>query len=314
MSVEICGYDIKGGNGQAIAENTSYSNLQVQGLFPNFGIITNWNDWRDWRVSIDYLESLTGYNFLSELPEDIQEAIESEDNGLLLVAAPLLADMHPSSTSSFLKYVSENISFRHDNITQVADAQAIPVQESSFEVAVVKGSFAQGNSAEVSTFKIDGVHTNFNEVGSLKVNSLENGIPNSSTILFGSSKIGIIHLNLIQKDIEHISSTKVGVTHINTSQIGSVQISTTKDNATQINSLQTSTSEADSSKISLSSSITLQQLLNSYPHLFSLASNNTYKDNLPTLWKTLFDSTNPFGLTLQITDLPTGQLAVHEVW
>jgi DNA/RNA endonuclease G (NUC1) len=45
--------------------------------------ITNWNNWRDWRVSINYLENLTGYNFLSELPQNIQEAIESRDNGLL---------------------------------------------------------------------------------------------------------------------------------------------------------------------------------------------------------------------------------------
>ena len=45
--------------------------------------ITNWNNWQDWRVSIDYLESLTGYNFLSNLPETIQEKIEERDNGLL---------------------------------------------------------------------------------------------------------------------------------------------------------------------------------------------------------------------------------------
>jgi endonuclease G len=45
--------------------------------------IENWNDWRDWRVSIDYLEGLTGYDFLSDLPETIQEAIESREDGLL---------------------------------------------------------------------------------------------------------------------------------------------------------------------------------------------------------------------------------------
>ncbi len=45
--------------------------------------ITNWNQWRDWRVSINYLEDLTGYDFLSELPQNIQEAIESREDGLL---------------------------------------------------------------------------------------------------------------------------------------------------------------------------------------------------------------------------------------
>lgn len=41
--------------------------------------VTNWNDWQQWRVSVDYLEELTGYDFLSNIPEKIQEAIESED-------------------------------------------------------------------------------------------------------------------------------------------------------------------------------------------------------------------------------------------
>ena len=45
--------------------------------------VNNWNDWQDWRVSIDYLEDLTGYNFLSNLPESIQEVVESRSNGLL---------------------------------------------------------------------------------------------------------------------------------------------------------------------------------------------------------------------------------------
>jgi DNA/RNA endonuclease G (NUC1) len=45
--------------------------------------ITSWSNWQDWRVSIDYLEGLTGYNFLSNLPETIQEKIEERDNGLL---------------------------------------------------------------------------------------------------------------------------------------------------------------------------------------------------------------------------------------
>ncbi|NQE35502.1 DNA/RNA non-specific endonuclease [Microcoleus asticus] len=45
--------------------------------------ITSWSNWQDWQVSIDYLEGLTGYNFLSNLPETIQDKIEERDNGLL---------------------------------------------------------------------------------------------------------------------------------------------------------------------------------------------------------------------------------------
>lgn len=39
--------------------------------------ITNWNDWRQWQVSVDYLEEITGFDFLSNVPEEIQSIIES---------------------------------------------------------------------------------------------------------------------------------------------------------------------------------------------------------------------------------------------
>ncbi len=39
--------------------------------------ITDWNDWRQWQVSVDYLEEITGYDFLSNVPQAIQTVIES---------------------------------------------------------------------------------------------------------------------------------------------------------------------------------------------------------------------------------------------
>jgi endonuclease G len=35
-------------------------------------------NWGDYRVTVDELQSLTGYNFLSNVPKDIQKAIESK--------------------------------------------------------------------------------------------------------------------------------------------------------------------------------------------------------------------------------------------
>ena len=57
-----------------LPSSESYPN----GFLPNG--VTNWNDWEQWRVSVDYLEELTGYDFLSNIPEGIQAAIESEDH------------------------------------------------------------------------------------------------------------------------------------------------------------------------------------------------------------------------------------------
>lgn len=36
------------------------------------------NDWRKYRVSVDKIEELTGYNFLSNVPENIQDTIEEK--------------------------------------------------------------------------------------------------------------------------------------------------------------------------------------------------------------------------------------------
>lgn len=40
--------------------------------------ITEWNNWEQWRVSVDYLEELTGYDFLSNVPKPIQDELESQ--------------------------------------------------------------------------------------------------------------------------------------------------------------------------------------------------------------------------------------------
>ena len=40
------------------------------------------SDWKVYRVSVDKIESATGYDFLSKVPKEIQDVIESRvDNG-----------------------------------------------------------------------------------------------------------------------------------------------------------------------------------------------------------------------------------------
>ena len=43
---------------------------------PNNESVAN-TDWRDYRVSVDEIEAATGYDFLSNFPQDIQVKIES---------------------------------------------------------------------------------------------------------------------------------------------------------------------------------------------------------------------------------------------
>jgi DNA/RNA endonuclease G, NUC1 len=61
-----------------LPDSPSYPN----GFLPNG--VTNWKNWQQWRVNVDYLEALTGYDFLSNLPEEIQEVIETDSSSPLV--------------------------------------------------------------------------------------------------------------------------------------------------------------------------------------------------------------------------------------
>ena len=50
-------------------------------VVPNFAPITS-NVWRNYRVTVDAVEYLTGHNFFSEIPKRIQETIERKRDKL----------------------------------------------------------------------------------------------------------------------------------------------------------------------------------------------------------------------------------------
>lgn len=54
-------------------------NLPENGKTITIDSLTEWQDWQNWRVDVNYLEQLTGYDFLSNIPEEIQNVIEARD-------------------------------------------------------------------------------------------------------------------------------------------------------------------------------------------------------------------------------------------
>ncbi|MBB4637537.1 DNA/RNA non-specific endonuclease [Longimicrobium terrae] len=66
--------------GEGLANVTSASSIQVIAvIMPNQAGIQN-NDWPQYRTSVDNIEALTGYNFLSLLPDAIENAVEASAN------------------------------------------------------------------------------------------------------------------------------------------------------------------------------------------------------------------------------------------
>lgn len=47
---------------------------------PNLTNVNNWEYWQQWRVDVKYLEELTNYDFLSNVPKKIQNMIEPDSS------------------------------------------------------------------------------------------------------------------------------------------------------------------------------------------------------------------------------------------
>jgi endonuclease G, mitochondrial len=68
-------------------------------IMPNKQGIKN-NDWRDYRVSVDQVEALTGYDFFSNIPQALQATIEAKTDAPRAVKAPVKAPVRRSSKTS----------------------------------------------------------------------------------------------------------------------------------------------------------------------------------------------------------------------
>jgi DNA/RNA endonuclease G (NUC1) len=240
--------------------------------------IDNWNDWREWQVSVDYLEEITGLNFFSQLQDDIEQTLERQN---LFPSAPLLIEENEALVSerigisnnspvgpySFIPHTFQEVSIVEDSSSKVGSIYGSEFKNSIFEIAILEDSF--------------------NKYSFLENGSLQVAVAQSST--------------------HQVCKGEVGALQVSTFQVGTSQISTVQANSTQINSLQISTWKFGSglenlpTEIPLTSSITLQQFLSS--HNYSLQ--NT---TVPT-WLSFLTGTTPFNLNIAVTDLPTGQLA-----
>jgi hypothetical protein len=131
-----------------------------------------------------------------------------------------------------------------------------------------------------------------------QVSSTEVAVNELSISQIGLRQIGIAQISTPQIGSIQKSPIQIGSAQISSAQISSIQISPIQISPTQIDGTQ-----IDLTKISFPSSITLQQFLSS--HNFNLQ--NT---TIPT-WTEFLTGTTPFNLNIEITDLPTGQLAVR---
>jgi DNA/RNA endonuclease G (NUC1) len=273
---------------------------------PDAPDLTNWYS-VPYISTIKEIESLTNLNFLSNLSLsalEINSIKNRKYSGFTAwqdfssvganISANLLAEQNQSyGASSDISFIGEdiNLSFAQINTSQIGSIeQRLPqnsaIQNSSTQIYIDQSSFNQISPTQIGLTQIGSIQNAFRQIGLTEnsltqVNLFQHGTNQSSL-----TQIGLTQVGSNQVDIHEVSPTEVSSDEINTRQLGIGEIASNQVNPPEI---------------PLPSSITLQQFLSS--HNFSLQ--NT---TIPT-WTEFLTGTTPFNLKIEITDLPTGQLA-----
>ena len=267
--------------------------------------------------NVEQIENLTGYDFFSNIPIDIQQKIESRSIAdirtriNLIEPAPLMANttqgLLPNTVGTFF-----NSAIRHGS----APDQIEPATE----IALISSRILEVGIGQIGTFKTGNFSTDENSTYSS--NLIQSSVSQISPTQIGMTQVGRKQTNISQNSFPQSSLSQVSTKQVGTSQIGSTQIDFFEISSSQINSSQVSTFKSSNQtinsipfthftndsqqfnpiKVTLPSVVTSQQLISSnFPdHYLPSSLTKTFKDN-------------PLNLTLEITDLPTGQLAEAQV-
>jgi hypothetical protein len=171
-----------------------------------------------------------------------------------------------------------------------------------WEQPIVLGGFSDQNSISENSIQKESaipqaiIHASFGQVSSTEIDATQIGSIQISSSQVSSGEISTQCINARQIATDHTSSSQVSPFQTTAGQVTAGQITAGQIGISQVGILQNNASE-----IPLPSSVTLQQFLSS--HNFNLQ--NT---TIPT-WTEFLTGTTPFNLKIEITDLPTGQLA-----
>jgi hypothetical protein len=273
----------------------------------------------------NWIENKTGYDFFSALPINVQSAIESNSNPIPLTS-PLLA----SNSSG---EIVDNFTRWQNSILEVSTREASsdrPTQVSSLQECFLENSISEVSISEVSTNKLTPCEISSSKIGIGKISILKESTVEKPISEISIGQISSTQIRISQVDIPHNCPTQISGIEFdpftfNPRQVGSTQIRTLQiypiqQNTLQVSFLELGASQGSKPQISTgqinttqigstqiesaqfkSIDITLQQFLSS--HNFDL------QNRTVPLWTEFLQSPTPFNLKVEITDLPTGQLA-----
>jgi DNA/RNA endonuclease G (NUC1) len=251
------------------------------------------------RLNADPSNSARGvrYDFFSTLAEPLKNVLKTTPitipGGANPVSGFLLAEIEAPQFDSNTSTVYAAI--RHDSSAENTISKSIG---SNIPLGIEEVGIGQ-----VSSYHSDVLDPRFSQVSIGQVSAVQVGMSEISTSQISTLHIGVSQASLPKLSPSQISSTQIALSHEDFVNGGVAQI-----NFAQIDTRQLLGSfDGQAREVSFSSSITLQQLFNVH------ASSNSHNFNLqnttiPT-WTEFLTGTTPFNLKIEITDLPTGQLA-----
>jgi DNA/RNA endonuclease G (NUC1) len=272
------------------------------------------------------LERLTDYNFFSNIPAEIQKAIED------ITVADIRARINPIEPAPLIAATDKKLSVNtvgtffnsaigHGSIPSYIKPAtknglvSIGIPEISLsQISVSKGT--NFSPSEISTNRPDMSHISPSQIGTKQMSIIQIGgeqislskncFPQTSPTQIGSEQIGFSQISLTQIDIFKISTPQVNPPQVSTFEssnqtTNSISFSHFTDNANQLNS----------SKVTLPSVVTLQQFISSNSPNHNNVSNflSNFQSSVTSIWSDLLKSETSLEINFQITDLPKGQLA-----
>jgi DNA/RNA endonuclease G (NUC1) len=306
-----------------------YNMTLPTGKVVNIANVNQWEDWQTWRVNGNDLEVLLSrqqgstFDFFSNVQSDVQEVIERAGVAPTL-AVPLLAETSPDDQLLFFIEGQIRNNRISENSTVYSNIEPSSItQISSGKVSIDEMSFTGIGPSQISITQVGIIKSTSSDMGFTQIGTTQVGLTKTSSIHISPGQISTTQISIGQTSVVEPSLAQIGVTQIgvskqgiiesspgqiSTTQVGTIQIGTTQVSFGQIYPGQIGTAEviatmhqSGSSKASFTSGIMLQQFFSS--HNYDLQ--NT---TVPT-WTQFIQGTTPFNLNIEITDLPTGQLA-----
>ncbi|MEO0848372.1 MAG: DNA/RNA non-specific endonuclease [Cyanobacteria bacterium J06648_1] len=196
-----------------VDENTMAFAIDIPNIDPDKDTIVDPDDWKDYVIPVQTLENRLGttkYDFLSNVPTEIQEKIEGRDQNEILnwinssnLSSPLLAASDTSvGHDSFVEdniFTPNKLEFSGStqiDITEVSLIEAELAKSSIFKNSSSKVDFTKSNLPEDGVAKVRPFHeailseNTFKNSRSTKISKTQVSIPERTSIKLGFTEVG----------------------------------------------------------------------------------------------------------------------------